>query len=279
MNYKSLKIYVMNILGNNSSKLNEVIFENKNKNYGAYAIRSSYNDSLKKSLIYLCSIVFLLFGSVIISNKMNGVAVNEIPLTFEDPKIDLLVYTTEVDMTPPVLEPHKNVSVATAPKGTIGTTVTDDVIETNAVSLTTLVSGTGSPTATGVSNIGTETSTVTTITIANSLPAVINEPVSIADEMPEFEGGAVGLMRYVGQNITYPELAKIINKEGTVYVSFVVNELGFVENAKVMRGIGYGCDEEVLRVVSKMPRWKKVGKNGGHPVKVRYNIPVSFRLK
>ena len=72
----------MNILGNNSSKLNEVIFENRNKNYGAYAIRSSYNDSLKKSLIYLSSIVFLLFGSVIISNKINGVAVHEIPLTF-----------------------------------------------------------------------------------------------------------------------------------------------------------------------------------------------------
>jgi protein TonB len=269
----------MNILGNNSSKLNEVIFENRNKNYGAYAIRSSYNDSLKKSLIYLSSIVFLLFGSVIISNKINGVAVHEIPLTFEDPKIDLLTYTTEVDITPPVIEPHKNNAVAAAPKGTIGTTVTDDVIETTPVNMNNPVSGTGASTATGISNLGTETSTVTTIIIANTTPSISTDPVSIADEMPEFDGGAIGLMRYVGQNISYPEMAKIINKEGIVYVSFVVNELGYVENAKVMRGIGYGCDEEVLRVVSKMPRWKKVGKNGGHPVKVRYNIPVSFRLK
>lgn len=97
--------------------------------------------------------------------------------------------------------------------------------------------------------------------------------------MPEFEGGAVALMRFVAQNISYPEVAKIINKEGVVYVSFTVNELGYVEHAKVMRGIGFGCDEEVLRVVSKMPRWKKAGRNAGHPVKVRYNIPVSFKLK
>ena len=63
----------MNILGNNANKLNDVIFENRNKNYGAYAIRSSYNDSLKKSLLFLTSIVSLLFGSVIINNKIRQV--------------------------------------------------------------------------------------------------------------------------------------------------------------------------------------------------------------
>ena len=97
--------------------------------------------------------------------------------------------------------------------------------------------------------------------------------------MPEFDGGVAGLMRYVGQNIIYPPVAREIGKEGTVYVSFVVNEMGNVENVKVMRGIGFGCDEEVVRVIGKMPRWKKVGKNAGHPVKVRYNIPVKFKLQ
>ena len=101
----------------------------------------------------------------------------------------------------------------------------------------------------------------------------------VVEEMPEFEGGTAGLMRYVGQNIVYPSLAREVGKEGTVYVSFVVNETGNIEGAKIMRGIGFGCDEEVVRVINKMPRWKKVGKQGGHPVKVRYNIPVSFKLR
>ncbi len=81
------------------------------------------------------------------------------------------------------------------------------------------------------------------------------------------------------QNIVYPDFAREIGKEGTVHVSFVVNEVGNVEGVKVLKGIGYGCDEEVVRVIGKMPRWKKVGKNGGHPVKVRFTIPVSFRIK
>ena len=269
----------MNILGNNSSKLNEVIFENRNKNYGAYAIRAGYYNSLTKSLLYLSSIVIVLFGSVIISNKIKGVSVNEIPLTFEDPKIDILTYATEVDVTPPAIEPHQNKSVAAAPKGVIGNKIIDDAIETTSVNISNTISGIGSATATGISSIGTETSTVTTETTTHTTTSISTEPVAIADEMPEFEGGAVALMRFVAQNITYPEVAKIINKEGVVYVSFIVNELGFVEHAKVMRGIGFGCDEEVLRVVSKMPRWKKAGRNAGHPVKVRYNIPVSFKLK
>lgn len=268
----------MNILGNNSNKLNEVIFENRNKNYGAYEIRSSYNDSLKKSLIYLSSIVFLLFGSVIVSNKINGINSNDKPLTFEDPKIEILTYT-EVDMKPPVIEPQQNKVAATAPKGTIGTTIVDDVIEPTVVNLNNPVNGVGSATATGVSTTGTETSTATIIAVENASPVVSIETVIVAEEMPEFEGGVAGLMRYIGQNISYPVIAREIGKEGIVHVSFVVNELGNVETVKVIRGIGYGCDEEVLRVVSKMPRWKKVGKNGGHPVKVRYNIPVSFKLQ
>ena len=68
-------------------------------------------NSLTKSLLYLSSIVIVLFGSVIISNKINGVSVNEVALTFEDPKIDILTYSTEVDVTPPAIEPHQNKSV------------------------------------------------------------------------------------------------------------------------------------------------------------------------
>lgn len=270
----------MNILGNNSSKLNEVIFEKRNKDYGAYAIRQSYNDSLKKSLLCLASIVLFLFGFVLINNKINSNTEKQYQNIFEDPILKPLIYSTPIDFTP-LKEPVQSSNVAAAPKGTtIGKIITDDKIEATEVDLNNSVNGVGTKTATGVDPLSTNESTLTvTNSVAITSPPETNEPMATPDEMPEFEGGVVGLMRYIGQNISYPEVAKIINKEGTVYVSFVVNEYGFVENVKVMRGIGYGCDEEVLKVVSKMPRWKKVGKNNGHPVKVRYNIPVSFKLK
>lgn len=269
----------MNILGNNAGKLNEVIFENRNKNYGAYVIRESYNDSLVKSLVCLSSMIVLLFGSVYAYNKTNAVKIDEKITIFNDPHLDPIEYVTKVDVTP-FVEPVQNTAVAaTAPAGTIGTTIVDEPIETTSVNIDNPVSGAGSPTATGVSATGIETSTVITVRSDINAAPVSTEALVVAEEMPEFEGGVAGLMRYVGQNISYPAIASEIGKEGIVYVSFVVNELGNVENVKVMRGIGYGCDEEVLRVMSKMPRWKKAGKNGGHPVKVRFNIPVSFKLQ
>ncbi len=269
----------MNILGNNANRLNDVIFENRNKNYGAYAIRSSYDDSLKKSLLYMMSIVALIFGSVIINNKLNAISEADKPIIFEDPVMEPLTYSTPVDLTPPTPpEPQQNMSAA-APSGAIGTVINDNAVETNSVNIDNPVSGNGSETATGLSPVGTETSNVTPIHIESIPAATTTEVVFVADEMPEFEGGTAGLMRYVAQNIVYPSVAREIGQEGTVYVSFIVNEVGNVENVKVMRGIGYGCDEEVVRVVSKMPKWKKVGKNAGHAVKVRYNIPVSFKLR
>lgn len=268
----------MNILGNNAGKLNEVIFENRNKNYGAYAIRSSYNDSLFKSLACLSSIVILLFGSVYVYNKTNATTSDEKITIFSDPKLDLMEYVTKVDITP-IVEPVQNTAAATAPVGAIGTIINDEAIETNSINIDNSINGVGSTTATGISITGTETSTLSIINPIVNIAPISNEAVVVVDEMPEFEGGVAGLMRYVGQNISYPALAREIGKEGTVYVSFVINELGNVESAKVMRGIGYGCDEEVLRVMNKMPRWKKAGKNAGHPVKVRFNIPVSFKLQ
>jgi periplasmic protein TonB len=269
----------MNILGSNSSKLNEVIFENRNKNYGAYAIRQSYNDSLIKSIVCLSSIIVLVFGSAFAYNKATKEPTSEKLIILSDPKLDPIEYSTPVDLTP-ITEPVQNTAAAVAPAGAISTIINDNAPDPTAqTNLTISINGVGTETATGISPIGTETATVTSNSIIAIPEVTPTEIVVVAEEMPEFEGGTAGLMRYVRQNIVYPSLAREIGQEGTVYVSFVINESGNVESAKVMKGIGYGCDEEVIRVVNKMPRWKKAGRNAGHPVKVRFNIPVAFKLQ
>ena len=101
---------------------------------------------------------------------------------------------------------------------------------------------------------------------------------TIVEQQPEFPGGFAELQKYLGKNINYPSLARDAGISGTVYVTFVVGKDGSVSAAKILRGIGGGCDKEALRVIAKMPNWKP-GKQRGKPVKVQYNVPVRFTLQ
>ena len=90
---------------------------------------------------------------------------------------------------------------------------------------------------------------------------------------PPYDMGA-----YLSNNLHYPERARRKNTQGRVIVGFVVNEDGSIYDAKVVRGIGMGCDEEALRVIKTMPAWRP-GTQNGKLVKVRYTQPITFKLQ
>lgn len=96
------------------------------------------------------------------------------------------------------------------------------------------------------------------------------------EQMPEFPGGQEKLNKFLLQ-IKYPRAARKKGVSGKVYVTFVVNSDGKINNVKILRGLGYGLDEEVLRVVNKMPDWIP-GKQNGKEVNVQFNLPVNFNL-
>ena len=100
---------------------------------------------------------------------------------------------------------------------------------------------------------------------------------SICEVMPEYPGGAEAMMKYLSENIKYPEEAKEKGISGRVFIQFVVEKDGSVSNVKVMRGIGALCDDEAVRVVKAMPKWKP-GMQKGEPVRVNYVLPVNFKL-
>jgi len=104
------------------------------------------------------------------------------------------------------------------------------------------------------------------------------EIFTIVEEQPSFPGGEAALMEYLAKNISYPPMAKESGIQGTVFVTFVVEPDGSVTNVKIMRGIGGGCDEEAVRVVRNMPRWK-AGRQRGKPVRVQFNLPIRFILQ
>ena len=101
---------------------------------------------------------------------------------------------------------------------------------------------------------------------------------SDVQEIPFFPGGNSGMMNFLISNIHYPHNAREANIHGTVYISFVIDKEGNLNDANVLRGIGGGCDEEALRVVKKMPAWTS-GKQNGRAVMVRMILPVQFTLR
>jgi protein TonB len=104
------------------------------------------------------------------------------------------------------------------------------------------------------------------------------EVFTIVEEMPSYPGGDQKMYEYLGKNIKYPQIARESSIQGRVFVNFVVEPDGSVSNVKVLRGIGGGCDEEAVRVVKSMPKWK-AGKQRGKAVRVSYTLPVVFKLQ
>lgn len=103
------------------------------------------------------------------------------------------------------------------------------------------------------------------------------EIFTVVEENPMFPGGDEARMNFLRENIKYPQMARESGIQGTVYVTFVVEPSGNITNIKILRGIGGGCDEEALRVVRQMPKWKP-GKQRGKSVRVQFNMPIRFVL-
>ncbi|MGD1841855.1 MAG: energy transducer TonB [Thermonemataceae bacterium] len=104
----------------------------------------------------------------------------------------------------------------------------------------------------------------------NTVPIEIDVP-------PAFEGGSQALAKYLQRNIRYPIKAKIFDVQGQVFLQFFVEKTGEVKEVKVIRGIGYGCDEEAVRVLTASPKWQPALKDD-QPVKTSVTLPIKFTL-
>ncbi|MCF8324122.1 MAG: TonB family protein [Leadbetterella sp.] len=103
------------------------------------------------------------------------------------------------------------------------------------------------------------------------------EIYTAVEQNPEFVGGQDKMYQYLGENIKYPAAAQRADVSGRVFVKFIVEDDGTIGDVVVMKGIGFGCDEEAIRVVKSMPRWKP-GVQNGKNVRVYYNMPIVYKL-
>jgi protein TonB len=102
-------------------------------------------------------------------------------------------------------------------------------------------------------------------------------PFALAEVRPEFPGGEVALQKYIASHVQYPEIARENGLQGKVFVQFVINKRGEVENVIIARGVDAALDKEALRVIQGLPKWKP-GVQRGKPVRVSYTVPINFKL-
>ncbi|ADB42147.1 TonB family protein [Spirosoma linguale] len=105
-----------------------------------------------------------------------------------------------------------------------------------------------------------------------------DEIFMVVEKQPEFPGGIRALYQYLARNLRYPVEARQNKVQGRVYVKFIIDKTGAIRELRVLKGIGGGCDEEAIRVMSQMPNWIP-GEQQGKPVSVMYNLPIQFSLE
>ena len=264
----------------------DILFDNRNKAYGAYELRKNYHKRLKKSMMILATLLLITVSAPIVASMFDKPIVIDLPN--DEPRIIKnveVIIPKEPEPKVPEAKPLKptdpvNTIANTTPIIEVANEVNDADLPPTKEALKDAVSGIENKEGeeTEVLDLPNNDGEGTAVIPQEPAPndTEIFDDVDVS-QMPEFPGGEEELMRYLAQNIQYPKQALDGNTEGRVLIGFVVNKEGEIDDVKVLRSIGDGCDEEAVRVIHKMPKWKP-GKNNGKLVNVFYNLPVTFQL-
>jgi protein TonB len=261
--------------------LDDIVFEGRNREYGAYLLRKLYVTNLWRGMAIAISL-FLLFLSIpLISTKFFPAPIDPIIEQPDETTVTLQggIVEPKPETPQPLVQPKQDITPpAAAPtRQFVAPVITANPNEINTMPEGPLPAGV-QPGTTNSAGTGGTTTVVTPGT--GTAPTVVppsDEILNIAEVNPSFPGGQEALMKYLGNHMTYPELAKRNALEGMVVVQFVVNEEGAISDIVVLKKLGGGTDEEAMRVIKNMPRWSP-GKQNGRNVKVRFTLPIRFTL-
>ena len=253
----------------------DLVFENRNKEYGAYEVRKAYSGNLVAGFSVSMGIALLVFVIPIVISLMGGDVkkiVEAIP-TLSDP----IVMTPPPVIEPPVNQPPPAAQTQVQTTALTPQVTTAVVPETDIVPNDDMVFGNTTDPVEGLPGEGITSDGSGTIPV--NVPAVVTPPTVFdhAEVMPAFEGGLEAIDKFIKKKIHYPAASRRMGIEGTVYVSFVINSEGKVVDVKTIRGISPDCDKEAERVVSMLPNWSP-GMQNHIPVSVRMTVPIKFQL-
>lgn len=253
-----------------SGTRNDIVFANRNKEYGAFTLRRDYDKRMVMIMLGLVLVVGVTFGTYLIIKNMPEEVV-------ELPKIDTsnlaIPAPPEEEVPPPPEEtppPPEEKTVAFLPPVVVDIPVEDEI-----------------PPQEIMEETKADTKTNETENENWSPPVVGEKTEEVVEKKPEEiftfvdeEAVFPGLSEYLAKKVNYPQTAMEMNIQGKCYLRFVVNTDGSVSDVSVERGVPDcpECDREAVRVIKSMPNWKP-GKNGGRPVRLWMRIPINFVLQ
>ena len=256
----------------------DILFDQRNKAYGAYELRKHYAQRARRALGFALLLALLAVSAPLIASWMGAGHHTESLYRMDHP-----TKLTDLPTVPPplILPPRPPRTTGPKPAGppTVIVKAITDPLPKNPDPITPSIPGPAGPQISSQIQDPVYTGPSLVQSVIDQ-PKDDNETFSdlVVEQLPEFPGGEDALLAYLNDHIHYPGRAVASEVSGRVILGFVVNKKGEIDELKVIRGVGYGCDEEAIRVVSNMPRWKP-GRNNGKPVSVYFNLPIQFVLK
>ncbi len=270
----------------NTEKWCDIVFEGRNKAYGAYAIRRSsakrYNIAAVCMVLGIAAIVGLAGLYQLASNAMDKVAVtevNQLSQIKQKKKPEVKQKQLEVEKKKPEEQKLKSTVKLTEPK-----IMKDELVKEEFKSQDELMNQKAAISIADVKGNdenGADIVDVREVVVEKPIEQPKAEPEKVFDvveQMPSFPGGDAALMSFLSKNIRYPAVAEENGIQGRVIVRFVVEKDGSIGETQVARSVDPSLDREAVRVVKSMPRWVP-GKQNGSAVRVWFTLPVQFRLQ
>jgi periplasmic protein TonB len=264
--------------------LDDIVFEGRNQNYGAYVIRRIYKNHLKRATIFgFAFFAILIAGPSIAENIKSREAIVMSPDVILPPPPDAPKPIVPKPPEPPKPEPVKQIATIKVVPPRV---LEDKEVKEpeNIPKMDDITVAVSNETRDGVKGDlpPDMTPAPPPIEVGDGKKEVKkveddDTPLLIVEQAPEFVNGLNAMYKFLKENMKYPAVARENGIEGSVYVGFVVGKDGTIRDVKVKRGIGGGCNEEAIRVVELMPKWNP-GKQNGKAVNVSFTIPIKFKL-
>ena len=258
--------------------INEIVFEGRNKEYGAYALRKLYDKYISLSttgamILFSLIVSYPLITAFFVQEETNEKSIdNRRVITLENIFTEIPVNQENIQV------PKTNSPKTPSIKFLVPEVKPDELVSTELIPTQKELEGKNPGIETVEGNIN-ETDVVEEIFEIKEPSDNSTEKVyTWAEEMPRFPGGDSELMKFFSENLVYPEIAKRAGIEGRVILSFIVDKNGNIIDVEVAKSIGAGCDEEAMRVLKIMPHWIP-GKQNGNPVLTRIKIQFFFKLR
>ena len=265
----------------------DLVFEGKNQAYGAYQLRKTTGIRNLKAIIVMfvafLAIAAIVYAKVSIENYIaaqNAAIEADIELaSLAEKKEAKVEKKDEPEVEKIEVEKVKSSVAFTVPEIKKDNEVKEDQEMKSQEELQETNTAIGAFNVEGNDETGGEVLKAKEV-IAEPEPPKVEETkvFDVVEEMPQFPGGNSALMEYLGKNIKYPVVAEENGIQGRVVCTFVVERDGSITDVKVVRGVDSSLDKEAVRVVKSMPRWIP-GKQNGSAVRVKYTLPVTFKLQ